>query len=110
MLTPPKSVMGPMNASDYGKLVQSSPMNQKYQETIDPESAYEILTKRINDKLAVEAPEEEIVPKKEGKSIIEQVMGATITRQIGKEIVRGLFGMLTGKKTRSSGGKGIFGF
>lgn len=110
MLTPPKSVMGPMNASDYGKLVRSSAMNQKYQESIDPESAYEILTKRINDKMTAESPEEEITPKKEGKSIIEQVMGATITRQIGKEIVRGLFGMLTGKKTRSSGGKGIFGF
>jgi len=37
-------------------------------------------------------------------------MGATITRQIGKEIVRGLFGMLTGKKTRTKSGGGLFGF
>jgi hypothetical protein len=37
-------------------------------------------------------------------------MGATITRQIGKEIVRGILGMLTGKKTRSKTGGGLFGF
>ena len=36
-------------------------------------------------------------------------MGATITRQIGREIVRGLFGMLTGKKPRAKSG-GFFGF
>ena len=27
-------------------------MTKKYQETIDPESAYDMLTKRVNDKLA----------------------------------------------------------
>lgn len=113
MLTPPRAQMSPLTTADYNALIQVSKMTRKYQETIDPESAYDLLTKRINDKLAdqedLSQPEEE-VPKKGEKSIIEQVMGATITRQIGKEIVRGLFGMLTGKKPRSSGGKGIFGF
>jgi len=113
MLTPPRAIMGPLAISDYNALVQASPMTTKYQETIDPESAYDILTKRVNEKLADQETErqtEEAAPKKGEKSIVEQVMGATITRQIGKEIVRGLFGMLTGKKTRSSGSKGIFGF
>lgn len=111
MLTPPRAIMGPLSAADYNSLIQSSELTAKYQESIDPESAYEILTKRVNDKLAEEESEEvEEAPKKNEKSLVEQVMGATITRQIGKEIVRGIFGMLTGKKPRSSGGKGIFGF
>lgn len=113
MLTPPKAIMGPLSTQEYDKLVQSSPMNKKYKTTIDPESAYEILTKRLNDQLNGESTgTEPSTPQsnKQEKSIMEQVMGATITRQIGKEIVRGLFGMLTGKKTRNTGGKGIFGF
>nr|WP_068891500.1 helicase HerA-like domain-containing protein [Pedobacter panaciterrae] len=111
MLTPPRAIMGPLSAADYNNLIQSSELTAKYQESIDPESAYEILTKRVNDRQAeAEETKQEEVPKKNEKSLVEQVMGATITRQIGKEIVRGLFGMLTGKKPRSSGGKGIFGF
>ncbi|MBG6235480.1 DNA helicase HerA-like ATPase [Pedobacter sp. CAN_A7] len=115
MLTSPRSVMGPLNNADYQKVMEDSTLTAKYAETIDPESAYELLTKRINDKLMVE--EEAVKPaatgtgqKKGEKSVVEQVMGATITRQIGKEIVRGLFGMLIGKKTRSTKNKGFFGF
>ncbi|MBB2149548.1 helicase HerA-like domain-containing protein [Pedobacter gandavensis] len=113
MLTPPKAVMGPLNSSDYEQLVLSSPMNKKYGTTIDPESAYEILTKRLNDQQSAPSSvtkSSETNSKKEEKSVIEQIMGASITKQIGKEIVRGLFGMLSGKKTRNTGGKGIFGF
>lgn len=114
MLTPPRAIMGPLAIADYNSLVKLSTIATKYQETIDPESAYEILTERINDKLSEREeqnqPEVTEAPAKGEKSIIEKVMGATITRQIGKEIVRGLFGMLTGKKPRSSGSKSIFGF
>lgn len=112
MLTPPRSVMGPLTTAEYMGLTQSSAMTKKYQETIDPESAYDILTRRVNEKQEAQEsqPQPQETPKNGEKSIIEQVMGATITRQIGKEIVRGLFGMLTGKKTRSSSGKGLFGF
>ncbi len=117
MLTPPKAVMGPMAAIDCEKLMQASPLYTKYQETIDPVSSFEMLTDRINEKMAEEQELKEqqngqndvYKPKAGEKTIVEQVMGATITRQIGKEIVRGLFGMLTGKKPRSRSG-GIFGF
>ncbi|MFD2289009.1 DUF853 family protein [Pedobacter petrophilus] len=120
MLAPPRSVMGPLSAVDFEKLVNSSPMYAKYKDAIDPESAYEILTKKINDQVEVAEQEkqqkelqkqeaQDNKPKPGEKSLVEQVMGATITRQIGKEIVRGIFGMLTGKKTRSKTG-GLFGF
>ncbi len=113
MLTPPRAHMGPLSTAAYDLLLQESKMTEKYQETVDPESAYEILTKRINEKLAEvdgDGSTDRQAPGKNEKSIFEQVMGATITRQIGKEIVRGLFGMLTGKKPRSSGSKSLFGF
>ncbi|MCX3263932.1 helicase HerA-like domain-containing protein [Pedobacter agri] len=121
MLTPPRAIMGPLTAVDFEKLVQASGMYLKYKDAVDPESAYDILTKRINDKAAAEEQEKQEVaaqkqqeieskPKPGEKSFIEKVMGATITRQIGKEIVRGIFGMLTGKKTRTKSGGGLFGF
>lgn len=120
MLTPPRAVMGPMANIDCEKLMQASPLFTNYKETIDPVSAYEMLTDKINQQIAQENEvkavaeeqkrvEKESKPKLGEKSIVEEVMGATITRQIGKEIVRGLFGMLTGKKPRSGSG-GIFGF
>lgn len=118
MLTPPKAVMGPMASIDCERLLQGSSLYAKYKEIIDPISAFEMLTDRINEKMA---EENELKAEQEQKkvtqshttsanekTIVEQVMGATITRQIGKEIVRGLFGLLIGKKPRSRSG-GIFG-
>ncbi|WP_316835872.1 helicase HerA-like domain-containing protein [Pedobacter nutrimenti] len=111
LLSSPRSIMGPMATADYNNLLASSPLTKKYAVAIDRESAYEMLTNRVNDKLAEEQQSETTSTSsgKQEKSLIEQVMGATITRQIGKEIVRGIFGMLTGKKSRNSGGKGLFG-
>lgn len=123
LLTPPRAAMGPLTSSEFDKVVNESAMYSKYKETADPESAYDMLTKRINEQMEAEeqakqeteAKKQEAIENKPGrgeKSLVEQVMGATITRQIGKEIVRGIFGMLTGKKTRTrtrSGG-GLFGF
>lgn len=67
MLTPPRSIMGPLTNAEYIALTQSSAMTKKYQETIDPESAYEILTNRINEKQAAQETEiqQEETPKKE---------------------------------------------
>ncbi|WP_316799901.1 helicase HerA-like domain-containing protein [Pedobacter frigidisoli] len=119
MLTPPRAMMGPLTSAEFDQLIHASPLFAKYKDPIDPESAYDILTKRINEQ-AAEAEQEKIqaeeqkqeqqVSKEKGaKSLIEEVMGATITRQIGKDIVRGIFGMLTGKKTRTKSGGGLFG-
>ena len=115
MLTPPRAIMGPMAAIDCEKLMQSSQLFTKYKQTIDPVSAFEMLTDKINQKMAEENEAKAVIEEQKRvekenkqrpgeKSIVEQVMGATITRQIGREIVRGIFGMLTGKKPRARGG------
>ncbi len=106
-LIPPRAIMGPMSEADCDTLMQSSSLYQKYQEVIDPQSAYDILTKRVNEKMAAEEEirqetigEKESAAKRGEKSAFEKVINAPITRQIGTAIVRGLFGMLTGKKPR----------
>ncbi len=115
-LSPPKSVMGPLSNSDYEAILNNSELFTKYQKTIDPESAYEILNARINEKMKTDATEAEQQnenkinkSQRPEKSMIEQALNAPITRQIGREIVRGIFGMITGKKTRS-GSSNLFGF
>lgn len=104
-LFPPRAVMGPMSEADCDTLMQSSPIYQKYQEIIDPNSAYDILTRRIQEKMMVESTDkvreiENKTSSKEKKSTFEEIINAPITRQIGTAIVRGLFGMLSGKKPR----------
>lgn len=99
-LTPPRADMGPLPASDIELLLRQSSINQKYQDTIDPESAYEILTERVDKKLESEKKVPVTSATNREKSAFEEIIDAPITRQIGREIVRGLFGMLTGKRAR----------
>lgn len=111
-LTPPRSVMGPLPANEFTELYTSSELYTKYKETTDPVSAHEILTDRINaTKTTVEAvaPEQQkAAPRsRQEKSTAEQVLNSPITKQIGKEVVRGLFGMLFGSSGRRKT-KGLF--
>ncbi len=114
-LLPPTSVMGPLSTSDYENHYRNSATYRKYKDPVDPESAYEILTRRIEEQNREVEKEKEVTAaaKSRGgssraqKSAFEQVLAAPITRQIGREIVRGVFGMLTGKKTTAKS-KGWF--
>jgi hypothetical protein len=104
--------MGPLLPSVYEAVLQQSELYRKYQEKIDPVSAYELLTQRVNNIQQENIQQEEQkthTTRAKEKSTMEQVFNAPITRQIGREIVRGLFGILTGKKTRTRKG-GLFGF
>ncbi|TLV00615.1 helicase HerA-like domain-containing protein [Dyadobacter luticola] len=120
-LLPPTSIMGPMVQADYDNHVQQSEVYQKYKDPIDPESAYEMLTKRVeaNAKVAEEAKAQAEVAKVEAKkekeqtSMVSDALNSPLAKQIGREVVRGVFGMLFGKstssRTRKKGG-GLFGF
>jgi len=106
-LIPPRASMSPLSPADADSLMQSSTVFGKYQQVIDPESAYDILSKRVNEKMAEDEEdkrrtleEKENAPRRGEKSTLEKVISAPITRQIGTAIVRGLFGMLTGKRPR----------
>ncbi len=116
-LLPPASVMGPLSTADYENHVRSSNRYLKYRDPVDPESAYEILTRRtdelarIEEKTAQEKEEtKQSRSRKAEKSTFETALSSPLARQIGREVVRGVFGMLFGKKTtsRSSSSKGWF--
>jgi uncharacterized protein len=109
-LTPPRSVMGPMSADEHQAHLNGSEMYKKYKDTLDPKSAYEMLTERVNakmeeaeaqkaeeEKAKVEAKEEaEPQRRKNEKSTLEKVVTSPVTQQFGKSLVRGLMGMLFG--------------
>jgi hypothetical protein len=108
-LAPPASVMGALNQDEYQQQLESSDLNKKYKQIVDPRSAFEILNERIAETVATEQKQEEVSfqdstrpSSRKEKSTFEEIMASPITKQVGKEIVRGVFGMLFGSSPRRS--------
>ncbi len=106
-LAPPASRMGPLTPEEYQTQLNSSEFYEKYKETIDPRSAFEILNERVlavkqeKEQAMESAKEAKISPSvKAEKSTFEQVLSSPITKQVGRELVRGVFGMLFGSAPR----------
>jgi DNA helicase HerA-like ATPase len=112
MLCAPRSRMDVLTDGEIDSLTGKSKLVAKYNQTIDSESAYEILTAKLKA-AAEEAPEEEekSSSKKEEKSTLEKVADNTIVKSMvrtaGNTIVRSLLGALglggrtTRKKSKS---------
>jgi len=105
-LAPPASRMGPLKPEEYQALLDTSDMNKKYQETIDPRSAFEILNERVQalkqeqEQAAAQKTKTTSRSTKPEKSTFEEVLSSPITKQVGRELVRGVFGMLFGSAPR----------
>lgn len=103
-LVPPRSVMGPLPENEFRNLYLSSEFYRKYEKTVDPLSAHEILTERMNNQQTTQqAPQQTTTSRttqsrRQEKGMVEQVLTSSVGRQIGRELVRGVFGMLFGKK------------
>jgi uncharacterized protein len=105
-LAPPASRMGPLASDKYQQHLKNSDLFKKYQETVDPVSAFEILSERLKkyeeeEQLKEEKAAKKITRKREEKSTFEEVLTSPVAKQVGKELVRGVFGMLFGTPTRS---------
>lgn len=101
--------MGPLTAQAYQSQLDNSSFYKKYKETVDPRSAFEILGERMT----VARKQEEEVEQREAeskttrtsrkeKSTFDEVLSSPMTKQIGRELVRGVFGMLFGKAPRTT--------
>ncbi len=112
LLRAPVSRMDILSPLEIGGLVAQSRIAAKYNEVIDGESAYEILEKRLQQRLKDEAGEEAPAPSprterkaKPEPSTLDKVSKNTMVRQLGntvlREFTRGLLGMLGVKPTRS---------
>ena len=107
-LAPPASVMGPLSSLEYQGQLDQSEFYKKYRETIDPKSAFEILNDRMQEvrtKQAEEVNEQEELkapPRstRKEKSTFEEVISSPVAKQVGRELVRGVFGMLFGSAPR----------
>ncbi len=109
----PQSLMGPVDAAAMTALVDASPLKATYADVVDRESAYEMLTKRLEEAPAAEsapapaptptpapAPAPAPKPQKEEPGMFEQVVQSSAFRsmlrsagtQIGREITRSIFG------------------
>lgn len=112
LILPPHSSFLNLNDMELKSIVESSSLYSKYKNSIDRESAYEVLKDRIEREKIDKAREEEYELRrkeleKERKSSrkqksyidkgIDSMLG-TITRSIGREIARGLLGSM--KKRR----------
>jgi DNA helicase HerA-like ATPase len=103
-LIPPCSRMGPLTPEELQADIRQSPWLAEYGQAVDRDSARERLASRM---ARTEAP---VVPKKSAAGTVAKVAGAsvvgalstTIGRTIGREVVRGLFGLLGAKPPRST--------
>jgi uncharacterized protein len=102
-LAPPASFMGPLSSEEYNSQINQSDIYKKYKEVIDPKSAFEILTERIqsNSQKEEKLNNEKIEQKAQRstnaeKSTFEEVLSSPVAKQVGRELVRGVFGMLFG--------------
>src|SRR5688572_22947053 len=105
-LVPPASFMGALDQGEYQQLLDQSELCAKYKTSVDRESAFEMLSEKMKKDEADTA--EEAAPsrrngrttRKEDKSTFEEVMESPVAKQVGREVVRGIFGMLFGSAPR----------
>ncbi len=104
MVRPPSSKLGPVSRGVRKSVMMDSDLSDKYDETVDNESAYEILQERA-EKAAKQAEKAEAKPKKKKSSNRQSVSEAAIKslvrsmsssagRTITREIMRGIMGAL----------------
>ncbi len=123
LICPPWSRIGPATPEERAQTRAASPVGGKYDEAVDRESAYEILTKRAEEEKAFEDAEKErrarekeqaklekerakaeraSKPKRgnrqtvfeaAAKSVVRSV-GSQVGRQIGRSLLRGLLGSI----------------
>lgn len=110
MLTSPRSRMDVLTDSEIDQLVSSSKLIRKYNQEIDNESAYEILTAKL-EAAAEKAKEEEAEQpparkgrQKQEKSMLDKFLGSSAGRQAARTLVssglRALLGVLGGKSRK----------
>ena len=100
---PPQSRLTPLTPEERQQVIQGSVMQGRYEQTLDRESAYEILQARAGEAEAAARAEADAKQRAKqaaqtGKVIESMARSAarSIGTQIGRQLTRGLFGTLFG--------------
>ena len=107
LVRPPESRIGPLTDAERSEHLKRSPLKGRYDQTMDRESAYELLKAR-GEKAATTADEQNATEKpakrgREPESVVEAMAKSAaraIGSQIGRQIVRGVLGSLLGGSGR----------
>ncbi len=98
MLVSPRSRMDVLTDGEIDNIISHSKLIKKYAEAVDSQSAYEILTAKLEEAAKRSETEEKKSSGKQEKSTIEKVLDNSVTRQIGRTaasvITRSLLGAL----------------
>ncbi len=111
LIRPPSSQMGPLSSTERAGLIKGSPVYGLYDESVDRESAYELLEKKAAERAKAEAKAEQAKEREKAEkakskssrssyqreSATERLiknMASSVGRQIGNALVRGLLGSL----------------
>ncbi len=101
---PPHSKIGPITDEERQVVIKKSPVYGAYEKTIDRESAYEILSKRVDKEVQQQNTQQQYQEQnysgnkgRKKNTILEQMVrsaSSSVGRQVGRELIRGLLGSL----------------
>jgi uncharacterized protein len=98
-IAPPASKIGPITGEERQVILGRSPFQAIYGQTVDRESAYEILKKTVVEKDTMKKAEKPISRPSNRESVVEALAKSaarSIGSSVGRQIVRGLLGSLFG--------------
>ena len=107
LVVPPRSRIGPISAAERQQVRASSPVGGKYDQSLDRDSAAEMLQRKAEARAPAEpgdAPRAPAAARASNRQGIVETMAKqaarTVGSQIGRQIVRGLLGSLLGGRSR----------
>jgi DNA helicase HerA-like ATPase len=122
LMSPPRSQFGPIDDDKRRQLIDRSPLNAAYSDTVDRESAYEMLARReqeLEQKRQREAAEIERLEREEAErraaekaskkssggrqrqsvgEALAKLVARSIGSTLGRQIIRGILGSIIGRK------------
>jgi DNA helicase HerA-like ATPase len=99
-LLPPDSLMEPLDDKELQTVLRSSSVQTKYSQAVDRESAHEMLQEKMTSSIdsgessATARDSRTSQPNGRTASLAREILKSPLTRQIGREVVRGVFGLL----------------
>ncbi|QYJ74320.1 helicase HerA-like domain-containing protein [Shewanella sp. FJAT-52076] len=98
LICPPASRIGPISDEERLALLVRSPLKNKYQETVDRESAFEILSQRVNAAQTSSKPNVAKKPSSRQSDNAAEAFFKSLARavgsKLGQSLVRGILGSL----------------
>ncbi len=105
-LRSPQSRMDVLTQSEIDSIMHKSRIKPKYDEVINRESAYEILTAKVDSAPVEDKKPAKVSGSKPEKTTFEKVMDSPLTKQIGRtftsSLVRGIMGIITNKGSKKN--------